>query len=179
MLRSQIIDGSGIQAGDVVFALPASGLHTNGYSLVRHLMFDDLKLDVNDSIDEFGCTVADELLKVHVSYLDPVIELSAEVNIKGLAHITGGGLYDNLPRILPKGCGAAVQRGSWPVLPVFTWLQDKGSIADKEMYRVFNMGMGMLIVVGKSDSDKIPDSACGMPVYRVGEITSGTAVKIL
>ncbi len=177
--RSQIIDGSSIGPGDVIFALPSNGLHTNGYSLVRHLVFDELKLGVNDTVDAFGCTVADELVKVHVSYLGPVTELSSKVEVKGLAHITGGGLYDNLPRILPEGCGAAVQKGSWPVLPVFTWLQEKGSVADEEMYRVFNMGMGMLIVVDKSETGKIPESACGMPVYRVGEITSGRAVEIL
>jgi phosphoribosylformylglycinamidine cyclo-ligase len=177
--RSKIIDGSGIAAGDVVFALPSNGLHTNGYSLVRRLIFDELKMGLDDTVDEFGCTVADELLKVHVSYLKPVTELATKVEIKGLAHITGGGLYDNLPRILPDGCGAAVRKGSWPVLPVFNWLQEKGSVAEEEMFRVFNMGMGMLIVVDKSETGKIPGLICGMPVYRVGEITSRAVVEIL
>ena len=177
--RSRIIDGTGIIAGDVVFALPSSGLHTNGYSLVRKLLFDELKLDVGDYVDEFGCTVADELLKVHLSYLAQVTELSTLVDIKGLAHITGGGFYDNLPRVLPRGCGAKIRNGSWPVLPVFKYLQEKGSIADNEMYRVFNMGMGMLIVVGVTDADNVPDRLSGMLVYRVGEITSGEVIEII
>jgi phosphoribosylformylglycinamidine cyclo-ligase len=177
--RSEIIDGSGIEAGDVVFAMPSNGLHTNGYSLVRHLVFDELKLGVHDKVEELGCTVADELLKVHVSYLKPVNELTAEVEIKGLAHITGGGLYDNLPRILPAGCGATVRKGSWPVLPVFAWLQDRGSIPEREMFRVFNMGMGMLIVVGREEAGRMPDTSGGIPVHRIGEITSGEGVEIL
>lgn len=169
--RGAIIDGSDIQPGDVLFAMPSNGLHTNGFSLARRLIFDKLGLSVDDYVEEFGCTVADELLKIHVSYLDPVTELSKEVTIKGLAHVTGGGVLENLPRILPEGCGAEIRKGSWPVLPVFTYIQDKGDIVDAEMYRVFNMGIGMLVVVGKKDADKMPDTASGTPVCRIGLIT--------
>jgi phosphoribosylformylglycinamidine cyclo-ligase len=171
--RARIIDGSSIEPGDVVFALPASGLHTNGYSLVRRLIFDELGLTVDDRVDEFGCTVADELLKVHVSYLGPVTELSESAGVRGLAHITGGGILENLPRVLPDGCGASIHSGTWPVLPVFKYLQEKGNIADGEMYRVFNMGMGMLVVTSADDAGKVPAKLGKMPVYRVGEITSG------
>jgi phosphoribosylformylglycinamidine cyclo-ligase len=177
--RSKIIDGSDIQPGDLVYALPSSGLHTNGYSLVRRLVFDSMGLGTDDTVDELGCSVADELLRVHVSYLSPVTALAGLTEIKGLAHITGGGVYDNLPRILPDGCGAALHRGSWPVLPVFTWLQEKGSIDDEEMYRVFNMGMGLLVVVGAGDADRVPGDIGGMTVYRVGEITAGDTVEIV
>jgi phosphoribosylformylglycinamidine cyclo-ligase len=177
--REKIIDGSGIQPGDVVYALPSNGLHTNGYSLVRHLVFDSMGLATEDTVDDLGCSVADELLKVHVSYLSPVTELAGITEIKGLAHITGGGVYDNLPRILPKGCGAALHRGTWPVLPVFAWLQEKGSISDEEMYRVFNMGMGMLVVVGAGDAESVPGEIGGKTVYRIGEITAGESVEIV
>ncbi len=171
--RSRIIDGSGIVPGDVVFALPSSGLHTNGYSLVRRLVFDELGLGVDDHIDEFGCTVADELLKVHVSYLHAVNELEQSVPIKGLAHITGGGLLDNFPRIRPDGCGAVIESGTWPVPPVFEFLRKKGEIPDAEMYRVFNVGVGMLVVVGAADAGNVPAALAGMTVYRVGEVREG------
>jgi phosphoribosylformylglycinamidine cyclo-ligase len=169
--RGAIIDGSDIQPGDVLFAMPSNGLHTNGFSLTRQLIFDKLGLSVDDFVEEFGCTVADELLKIHVSYLDPVTDLSKGVAIKGLAHVTGGGVLENLPRILPEGCGAEIRSGSWPVPPVFTYIQDQGDIVDAEMYRVFNMGIGMLVVIGKKDADKMPDTAAGTPIHKVGLIT--------
>jgi len=171
--RGRVIDGSNIRPGDTVFALPSSGLHTNGYSLVRRLIFDELKLSVDGYIDEFGCTAGDELLKVHVSYLGCVDALSKLVDIKGLAHITGGGVLENFPRILPDGCGAEIRAGSWPVLPVFCYLQEKGGIVDGEMYRVFNMGMGMLVVVGVGDEDNVPELLGETSVYRVGTIVDG------
>jgi phosphoribosylformylglycinamidine cyclo-ligase len=171
--RDKIIDGSEIQPGDIIFALPSSGLHTNGYSLVRRLIFDELELAVDDYVEEFGCSVAEELLKIHVSYLDCVTSLSKSVTIKGLAHITGGGVVENLPRVLPSGCGAAIRAGSWPVLPVFRYLQEKGGIAEGEMYRVFNMGIGMLIVVSPDDANDVPERLGETPVYRVGEVVTG------
>jgi len=171
--RSRIIDGSGIEPGDTVVAFPSSGLHTNGYSLVRRLLFDELGLGIGDHVEEFGCTVADELLKIHVSYLGAISTLSQSVEVKGLAHITGGGVLENLPRILPDGCGAFIQSGACPVPPVFVFIRDKGAVADAEMYRVFNMGMGMLAVIGADESDKVPRKLGNMAVYKVGEIVSG------
>jgi phosphoribosylformylglycinamidine cyclo-ligase len=171
--RSRIIDGSGIEPGDNLFALPSSGLHTNGYSLVRRLLFDELGLGIDDHVEQFGCTVADELLKIHVSYLGDISALSRSVEIKGLAHITGGGVIENLPRIIPDGCGAFIQSGSWQVPPVFDFIGEKGAVSDAEMYRVFNMGMGMLIVVGRNESDKVPQALGNTPVYKVGEIIAG------
>jgi phosphoribosylformylglycinamidine cyclo-ligase len=173
--RSRIIDGTGIKPGDAVFALPSSGLHTNGYSLVRRLLFDELGLGINDRVDQFGCTVADELLKIHVSYLHEISDLLERVDIKGLAHITGGGVLENLPRILPDGCGARIKSGSWPVPPVFGYVQDKGAVSDAEMFRVFNMGLGMVVVVGEQEAGEMPDKLDETPVYKVGEIVAGKA----
>jgi phosphoribosylformylglycinamidine cyclo-ligase len=178
--RHRIIDGSGIKPGDAVFALASSGLHTNGYSLARRLIFDELELALDHHVDEFGCTVADELLKVHVSYLEPVTALSGAVEIKGLAHITGGGVLENLPRILPSGCGAVIRKGAWPVLPVFGFVEDRAGVAEVEMYRVFNMGMGMLVVVDPRDAQAVPGRLGDTNCYRVGEITAGdSTVEIL
>lgn len=172
--RDKIIDGSKIRPGDQVFALPSSGLHTNGYSLVRRVFFEKLGMTVDDVVEEFGCSVGEELLKTHLSYLSHVDELQNYVNIKGLAHITGGGIIENLPRILPDGCGAVLERGAWTVPPVFNFLREKGEIGEREMYRVFNMGLGMLVVVGAGKSDKVPEHLGALEIRWVGEITTGS-----
>lgn len=168
--RDGVVDGSSIVPGDVVFALPSSGLHTNGYSLARRVFFDAAGLSVGDRVAELGCTVGDELLKVHRSYLEPISELMRLVTVKGLAHITGGGVVENLPRILPMGCAATIERGTWPVPAVFTFIAEKGDVADDEMFRVFNMGLGMLAVVGKEEADRVPG---GLEMHVVGEIVTG------
>jgi phosphoribosylformylglycinamidine cyclo-ligase len=169
-----IIDGSGIVPGDVVFALPSNGLHTNGYSLARKIIFDVMGMEIDARVGALGATVADELLRVHRSYLKPVNELAKSVSIKGLAHITGGGILENLPRIFPKGCAARIERGTWPVLPVFDVLAREGDVVEAEMYRVFNMGAGMLIVVSAEDAARMPSRADGLDVYRVGGIVAGS-----
>ncbi|UCH84612.1 MAG: phosphoribosylformylglycinamidine cyclo-ligase, partial [Candidatus Latescibacterota bacterium] len=145
--RAAIIDGSGIKPGDRILGLPSNGLHTNGYSLVRKIIFEKLGLRINDFVSELGCTVAEELLKIHRSYLDAYDKICSVAAVKGLAHITGGGIVDNLSRILPKDCNAVIRKGSWPVLSVFGFLQSRGEVDPKEMYHVFNMGLGMLVVV--------------------------------
>ena len=171
--RDAVIDGTSVVAGDQVLALPSTGLHTNGYSLVRRVMFEKLGLSHDDSVEALGCTVADELLKVHASYLSEIDELRESVTVKALAHITGGGVVENLPRVLPKSCGARLDRGKWPTPPIFTFLQREGDITDAEMYRVFNMGLGMLAVVSADAAGKCPDRLGETPLYRVGEIVSG------
>jgi phosphoribosylformylglycinamidine cyclo-ligase len=168
--KSKIIDGSGIEPGDRVYGLPSEGLHTNGYSLVRKIIFEEMGLGVDDSVDELGCTVGEELLRVHKSYLKPVTSLINSVRVKGLAHITGGGIVGNLPRVLPKGCSAVIHKGSWPVPPVFDLLRSHGGIDEAEMFKVFNMGLGMLVVVGREDGGKLQTSGA---VHHVGEIRSG------
>jgi phosphoribosylformylglycinamidine cyclo-ligase len=171
--KERIIDGRGIEPGDVIFALPSNGLHTNGYSLARRIVFEEMKLRIDSRVEALGGTVAEELLRVHRSYLKPVGEIASRAAVKGLAHITGGGILENLPRIFPKGCAARIHRGSWPVLPVFAMLAKAGDVLEGEMYRVFNMGAGMLVVVSAHDATKVPAKADGLDVYRVGEIVRG------
>jgi phosphoribosylformylglycinamidine cyclo-ligase len=173
--RDRLLDGNTIEPGDRLLGLPSIGLHTNGYSLARRLFFDRLALKPNDRIAELDATVADVLLSAHRSYyscLEPILDSSL---IKGMAHITGGGITDNLPRILPEGTAARVAKGSWPVLPLFRFIQDKGSIDDAEMYRTFNMGIGMVVVTAKADSVAVQEhlARANEPCYDIGEIVSG------
>jgi phosphoribosylformylglycinamidine cyclo-ligase len=171
--REEIIDGSRISPGDVVFALPSNGLHTNGYSLARRVVFDVMGLKIDARVESLRATVADELLRVHRSYLRAVLALQSQVDIKGLAHITGGGILENLPRIFPPGCAARIEKGSWPVPPVFELIGREGDVVEGEMYRVFNMGVGMLVVVPATDAARMPAQAEGLDVYRVGSIVKG------
>lgn len=153
--RTRIIDGRAIKAGDILIGLPSSGLHTNGYSLARRILFDQRGLGVDSVVHELGCTVGEELLRPHRSYLLVVMPLVEAGVIKGLAHITGGGLTDNMPRVLPPGTAAHVDRSAWTVPPIFTILQQQGDVSDDEMYRVFNMGIGMVIVCAAEVVDDV------------------------
>jgi phosphoribosylformylglycinamidine cyclo-ligase len=152
--KRDIIDGSGITQGDVIIGLPSSGLHTNGYSLVRRVFgIDDNPSCLHDSYPELGKTLGEELLQVHHCYyppLKPVLPL-----IKGLAHITGGGFMGNIPRILPQSLAGHVRKGSWDILPIFKLIREKGDIEEAEMYRVFNMGIGMTIVCLPQQANKL------------------------
>jgi phosphoribosylformylglycinamidine cyclo-ligase len=172
--RDRIIDGSRIAPGDVVFALPSNGLHTNGYSLARRVIFDVMKLGIDARVESLRATVADELLRVHRSYLGAVTSLQEKVEIRGLAHITGGGILENLPRILPAGCAARIEKGAWPVPAIFDLIAREGDVVEGEMYRVFNMGAGMLIVVPAADAARMPSRAEGLDVYRAGSIMKGS-----
>src|ERR1043166_761404 len=149
--REKIIDGKGIVAGDVLLALPSVGLHTNGYSLARKLFFEVAGYDSATRLDELGTTIGEALLREHVSYLGPLDGLLDSGVIKGLAHITGGGLTDNLPRILPEGTAVRIERDSWPIPPLFDLLRKLGNVSDAEMYRTFNMGVGMVIVCAPNE----------------------------
>jgi phosphoribosylformylglycinamidine cyclo-ligase len=141
-----LIDGRSIAEGDVLVGLPSSGLHTNGYSLARRIVFEHLGLTVDSQVAELGTTVGAALLAPHRSYLHAVYPLVTKGAIKGMAHITGGGITDNLPRILPPGTGARVERRAWQVPAVFEWLQRSGGVPDEDMLRAFNMGIGLIIV---------------------------------
>lgn len=151
--KSQIIDGRTIVPGDALIALPASGLHTNGYSLARHIVFEVLKLTVDSRVPELGESVGEALLRPHRSYLRAVTPLVERRWVKGMAHITGGGIPENLPRTLPDGLGYALDRRSWEVPPVFAWLQRAGDVDDAEMFRTFNMGVGLVLVCAPQDAD--------------------------
>jgi len=148
--REEIIDGSTIRAGDVLLGLPSNGLHTNGYSLVRKV-FERVSLD--EFIPELGHALGDELLRVHRSYLAPIESLRESVQIKGLAHLTGGSFIDNIPRILPDGLGVEIDVGSWGVPPIFGLIQTRSGMDAREMYRVFNMGIGMIVVAAAEAAD--------------------------
>lgn len=173
--RGQVIDGSRIRPGDVLLALPSVGLHTNGYSLARKLFLEVAGYDVNQQLDELGMTIGAALLQPHVSYLKPLDPLLGSGKIKGLAHITGGGLTDNIPRILPEGCAVGINKGSWPVPPIFKLMQQIGNVAEAEMYRTFNMGVGMVVVVSADDEFAIQSQLQeqGTSAYRIGQVISG------
>jgi phosphoribosylformylglycinamidine cyclo-ligase len=144
--RRRLITGRGITPGDVLIGVPASGLHTNGYSLARRIVFDVAGLHHMSNVPELGMAVGEALLTPHRSYLPLIKPLLAGGRIKGMAHITGGGITDNLPRILPDGTHADVARDSWTVPPIFRWLQSTGDVPDEDMLRTFNMGVGLIIV---------------------------------
>ncbi|MDP2959373.1 MAG: phosphoribosylformylglycinamidine cyclo-ligase [Longimicrobiales bacterium] len=179
--RDRVLDGSGILEGDVLLGLASSGLHTNGYTLARRIVFDAMGLGVADEFPGTGRSVADELLEVHRSYLPvlwPLLELRA---IRGLAHVTGGGIPGNLPRILPSGLGAVVDRGAWAVPAVYRTLQEAGGVDRFEMDRVFNMGIGMIAVVRPADAGAVEASVreAGVGVWRVGRVEPGQGVRYL
>src|ERR1041384_7061369 len=153
--REKIIDGHTIRPGDVVLGLPSVGLHTNGYSLARKLFFEDERYAPDTLVDELGETIGDALLKAHLSYLPELGSLLDSGVIKGLAHITGGGLLENIPRILPEGTSVTIARGTRPVLPIFTLMQEIGHVPDAEMYRTFNMGVGLVIICASHDAESI------------------------
>jgi phosphoribosylformylglycinamidine cyclo-ligase len=170
--REKIIDGKKIAAGDVVLGLPSVGLHTNGYSLARQLFFDVAGYAPHTHVDELEATVGAALLQPHLSYLGTLTELLDSTLIKGLAHITGGGLLENIPRILPEGLNVEIKRGTWPGLPVFRMLQRLGNIEEAEMFRVFNMGVGMVIVCAPEAGSEIlkTTESC----YEIGRVTPGS-----
>ena len=153
--RSRVIDGRTLAAGDVLIGLPSTGLHTNGYSLARRIVFDALGLEIDSLLPGLGVTVADALLATHRSYLPVLRPIIDRQLAKGLAHITGGGITENLPRILPPGLAAEIRRGAWDVPPLFTLLQEAGGVAEDEMFRAFNMGIGMIVSCAAQDTDAV------------------------
>jgi phosphoribosylformylglycinamidine cyclo-ligase len=159
--RDRLIDGRAIAPGDVLIGLPSSGLHTNGYSLARSIAFDRLRLTVTDRVDELGASVGEALLAPHRSYLPVVRPLLESSAIKGMAHITGGGITDNLPRVLPRGTDAVIRPGSWDVPPIFQWLERAGGVPRADMLRTFNMGIGLILVVAPADGDRVLSSLSG------------------
>jgi len=159
--KSRMITGKTIRPGDAVIGLASSGLHTNGYSLARQVLFEKLKLKPRSRVPGIRNTIGDELLKVHVSYGPLIQKLQAKFNrnatrhIKGMAHITGGGFIDNIPRVLPGNCNVIIRKGCWELLPIFDLLKSKGGIPEPELYQVFNMGIGMVIIVSAQKAREI------------------------
>ena len=168
--RTNIIDGSKIKPGDVVLGLASNGLHTNGYSLAREILFGKMRLKPSSSLPGSKITVGEELLRVHKNYQPLLAKVPAHI-IKGLAHITGGGLVDNLPRILPSNCDAVIETTSWRVPSIFQILQKNGNVASQEMYQVFNMGIGMVAVVAERNADRVSSM---LKAKRIGRIERGS-----
>ncbi len=186
--KPNVIDGKSITPGDVVLGIPSTGLQTNGYSLARKLFFEIGDYKPDDFVDELGTTVGEALLETHQSFLPqigPLLdkETSADKSIrspliKGLVHITGGGFVENIPRIFPEGVSVEINRGTWPELPIFGIMQRLGNVDEKEMFRTFNMGIGMIVVCSEGDKDVIANRVGNC--YEIGRVTSGNeVVKIL
>jgi phosphoribosylformylglycinamidine cyclo-ligase len=170
--RARIVDGRSIVAGDRLVALPSSGLHTNGYSLARRIAFDVLGLRVDSHVPELGETVGAAFLRPHRSYLPVVGGLLDGGQVKGMAHITGGGITENLPRVLPDGLHFRLERASWTVPPLFAWLQQAGGVPEPEMFRAFNMGVGLILVASDEAADGLVADlrAAGEPAWLLGEV---------
>jgi phosphoribosylformylglycinamidine cyclo-ligase len=164
--RAKMIDGSRIKAGDVIIGLPSNGLHTNGYSLARKVLFDKMKLKPESRLPELTKSVGDELLRVHRNY-QPLLATLPSKMVKGLAHITGGGLVDNLPRVLPADCDAVIDTRKWKVPPIFEIIGKNGGVDAAEMYQVFNMGIGMTAVVAEKDVKEAVLMTRGRPIGRI------------
>ena len=169
--KDKIITGETIQPGDVVLGLPSSGLHTNGYSLARKLFFEIGGYDVNDTIPELEKSVGLTLLEPHINYTNHVFGvLDKEIGVKGIAHITGGGLVENIPRILPDGCDVEIHKESWPGVPIFNVMQSIGNVDENEMYRAFNMGIGMIIIAAPDQVNSIKKI---IDVHEIGFVVAG------
>jgi len=184
--RAEMLDGKDIRTGDIILGLASSGLHTNGYSLARDIFFKRLRLKPSTHVPELRNTIGDELLKVHISYGPLAQELLRKFNrtgshsgprgIKGLAHITGGGFVDNIPRILPSNCDAIIRKGSWDELPIFDLIRAKGGVPESELYQVFNMGIGMVVVVRAEKAAAVLRfiRKHKQKAWEIGEIARGT-----
>ncbi|ULA60271.1 MAG: hypothetical protein LZF60_230007 [Nitrospira sp.] len=172
--RPKIVDGKQIVPGDMVIGLASSGVHSNGFSLVRKVLLERSGLTVETVVPELDGALGETLLTPTRIYAKQVLSLMESCPIKGIAHITGGGITDNLPRVFPAHCGARIRRGSWPVLPIFEAVRARGSVPLEEMYRVFNMGIGLILVVAPDHADRVMAKAreVGEQAYHIGEIVA-------
>ena len=182
--KKQLLTGGKIQAGDILLGLPSTGLHTNGYSLARKLLFDIASHKPDTFLKEVGATIADDLLRVHRSYLKPIQALMKAKVLRGAAHITGGGITENTPRMLPERLAAEIDWGSWPVLPIFEFLRKLGNIPDDDYRRSFNLGLGMIFAVSKKklgDAERVLEKIgeTFYPVGRVVEAPASTSVRVV
>jgi phosphoribosylformylglycinamidine cyclo-ligase len=178
--KSRIVDGSRIRPGDLIIGLPSLGLHTNGYTLARRVLLETGRLSLDQTLPDLRRKLGDELLAPHRCYASVVRPLLAKGWLKGLVHVTGGGITDNTPRILPAGCQAQIVLGTWPVLPVFDLIAQMGSVPEPEMLRTFNMGLGMLLVIGRNNVRSVASTLhrSGEKFWMVGQIAKGRrAVK--
>ena len=178
--KSALITGEDIKAGDVLIGLASSGIHSNGYSLVRKIFFQDAKMNLNDHVEELGSTLGEELIKPTKIYVKPILEAQKKFKLKGLAHITGGGFIENIPRMLPEGLGAKLSEDKWEVPAVFNLMQTLGKLDRLDMYNTFNMGTGMVIVVDEKDAEAVMAhfNAAGEKAYAMGTVTAESGIEI-
>ncbi|MDS1029012.1 phosphoribosylformylglycinamidine cyclo-ligase [Bacillota bacterium LX-D] len=176
--KGKVIDGKNIAPGDKIIGIASTGLHSNGYSLARKVLLDVGKIPLTKNVQELGQTLGEELLTPTKIYVKTVLELLQSFTIKGMAHITGGGLTENIPRILPAQVNAQINLGSWPVLPIFQLIKKLGSVSEAEMFRTFNMGIGMALVVSAAEEKAVLDylQKLGEKAYSIGEIVNGSGV---
>jgi phosphoribosylformylglycinamidine cyclo-ligase len=170
--RDSIIDGSDIRVGNKIIGLASSGLHSNGYSLARKICIEEMNLSVDDNIKEFGCSLGEELLRPTRIYVESILKTLRNYKINGLVHNTGGGFLDNVPRILPAGCKAIIDPEAWPLPPIFSFLETNGKVSREEMFRTFNMGIGMMALVNNDTVEDVLQQfeAFGETPYIIGEI---------
>ncbi len=174
--KNKVITGDNIKKDDVLLGFASSGLHTNGYSLARKLFFEVGRYKVDSEIPELEKNVGETLLAPHINYTNPILTIiDAGINIKGIAHITGGGFIENIPRVLPENTGVEINKGSWPILPVFDVMQKLGEVEEMEMYRAFNMGIGMVIIVSSEEALKVNKKIKEFKDYKLYEI--GKVIK--
>lgn len=175
--KKKIIDGSKISSGDLLIGLPSSGIHSNGYSLVRKIFFEKMGLTAADLIEGLEGTLGEVLLTPTRIYVEVCTKVLEHFSVAGMVHITGGGFFENIPRIIPEGLGVEIHLGSWPILPVFTLMQQQGSITDEEMFKTFNMGIGMILVVKKEEAGKLLQylADMGEKAYTIGEVVQGSS----
>lgn len=173
--RDSIIDGSKVTEGDQLISFQSSGLHTNGYSLARHVLLDSGKYQVDSTAPGLGKTIGEALLEPHRAYSKEILALLKDFQIHALSHITGGGFYDNIPRVLPEGVKVVIEKGSWSTLPIFDLIQKEGDISFEEMHHVFNMGVGMVNIVAKEEADAFFEAAkkLNLNPARIGEVQKG------
>lgn len=174
--KNKIIDGKRIKAGDKLIGLPSSGLHSNGYSLVRKLI-NPTQTNLNEYVEKLGCTLGEELIKPTKIYVKTILTLIEKHDIKGISHITGGGFIENIPRMIPEGLRVSIQKGSWPILPIFDLLKDLGNMEESDIFNTFNMGIGMVLAVEASKADEITNylKSVGQDAFIIGSITEGEA----
>jgi phosphoribosylformylglycinamidine cyclo-ligase len=175
--RDMIISGEKISIGDAIIGLSSSGLHTNGYSLARKAFFETAKLSVNDTYEGLGETIGSALLHAHLNYAPAVLRLiDSGVVLNGIAHLTGGGFIENIPRVLPKGVNAQIKKGTWPILPVFNAITKIANVSEADQYRSFNMGIGMVLMVPQTEKARVMEmltTESKFKAYEIGEVTAG------
>ncbi|OMD52308.1 phosphoribosylformylglycinamidine cyclo-ligase [Paenibacillus odorifer] len=173
--KAKLVTGANIAAGDTVIGLASSGVHSNGFSLVRKLLLEQEGYGLNDVLPELGAPLADVLLAPTKIYVKPLLTLLEQLPVKGMAHITGGGFIENIPRVLPDNVDVEINYGSWPILPIFGLMQDKGNVSNRDMFTTFNMGVGLVLVVSAADGERALEllKASGEEAYIIGKVTEG------